>query len=320
MGMEWVIQLAAVATGILLSVVWAWRLDPNNLSEFELHRQINAGHGAAKAEQQRRLLLPTYQALRSLKEIILVVVLAMLLVPTHPWFGGVLFFAYLCGARAAAAQGWFGGWVGKIQAWYERRFSGYVQKLAPFLIFLAPKKVFAADTSIASRDELRQLIATDTTLLSPDDKARLLGAFDFGTLTVADAMVERDHIVTVSAKETVGPLLLDRLHKANHRVFVVIKKDIDHIQGLLYMHDLTPLHPDIKEVKDALRPTVHYVHAQAPLQDILGASLLTGRQLFIAVDDQGATKGLITLADALRFLCGQALPSAAPVSTKPIIT
>lgn len=318
--MEWIIQLGAIVIGIMLSMVWALRYDPNALSEFELQRLVNAGEPAAKAEQERRALLPTYQALCAVKEALLVTLLAILLVPTHSWWlGGLLFLLYLGGARAAASRGWIGSWVWKLQARFEKHYRGHVRKMAPFLQLLAPKKIFAADTSIASRDELRQLIATDTSLLSPDDKARLLGAFDFGTHTVADAMVPRNNIVTVDIKETVGPVLLDRLHKANHRVFVVVKKDPDHIKGLLYMHDITPLNPEINEVKDALRPTVHYLSHKSSLQDVLTASLITGRQLFIAVDDEGLTKGLITLADALQYLCGEPLPKVVPVSTTPTI-
>ena len=316
--MEWVIQCGALALSFLLAVVLALRYEPNSLSEFELQRQVGAGKEPAQAEQARRALLPTYAALQSVKEVILVVALAALLLPTHNfWVGALLLLMYLFIARAVSAQGWLTTRTARLQTVIERKHQKHIQKLVPFVAWLAPKKVYASQAGVASRHELRQLIATDTTLLSPDDKARLLGAFDFGTLTIADAMVRRDDIITVDTKETIGPVLLDRLHKANHRVFVVVKKDIDHIKGLLYMHDLTPLHPELHDVKDALRPTVHYMSHQSPLIDVLVASLVTGRQLFIAVDETGATQGLVTLADALHYLCGEPLPKIAPVSTKP---
>ncbi len=319
--MEWVIQCGAIGLSLLLVVVLSLRYDPNGLSEFELQRQVNAGEEAAKTEQTRRALLPTYIALRSLKEGVLTVGLAALLLTTLPlWLGILVLLIHTFVTRAIAAHGWLSPWLWPMQVAVERKSQRHIQRIAPFVRWLAPKKVFASDAGVASRDELRQLVATDSTLLAPDDKARLLGAFDFGTLTVADAMVAHGDIATVDIKETIGPVLLDRLHKANHRIFVVVKKDIDHIKGLLYMHDLSPLHPDLKDVKDAVRPTVHYLPVKAPLQDVLAASLMTGRQLFIAVDKDGATKGLITLADALRYLCGEPLPTAAPVSTKPDIT
>lgn len=318
--MEWVIQLGALAITGALAVVLTLRYEPNALSEFELARQNNAGNAGAQTEQARRNLLPTYIALRSLKEITIITILAALLMTTHqPWVGALLTLLYLGCARVVAAQGWLAPMVGRAQMWVEARFQTHVQKVAPFVGWIAPKKVFSGNTTVASRDELRQLVAADTRLLAPDDKARLLGAFDFGTLAITDVMVPADQIATVDIKETVGPILLDRLHKANHRIFVVIKKDINQIKGLLYMHDLTPLDPALHDVKDALRPTVHYISHKAPLLDVLVASLVTGRQLFIAVDDEGNTKGLVTLADALQHLCGEPLPKIASVSTKPIM-
>lgn len=316
--MEWVIQLGALALCLLLAMVLGMRYEANGLSEFELQRQIKAGDKLAKAEESRRALLATYTALKTFKTVVVSVGLVALLVTTQePWLGIVLAFAYLLLAYVVAARGWLAGVVGRAQTAGEKRVQKHLQQIAPFVAWLAPKHIPLGGSTIASRDELRQLIATDQRLLAPDDKSRLLGAFDFGTFTVADAMVPAGDIQTVDIKETVGPLLLDRLHKANHRIFVVIKKDIDHIKGLLYMHDLTPLHPELHDIKDALRPTVHYLPAQAALQDVLAASLLTGRQLFIAVGKDGSTKGLITLADALTYLCGEPLAKTAPVSTKP---
>lgn len=317
--MEWAIHGGALVLSFLLAVVRALRYEPNGLSDFELQRLAAAGEELAVAEQTRRTLLPTYLALRTAKEALLLAALAALLLPTHPLWLGVLFLlVYLFASHAVAAQGWLSAKIWPVQMAVERSYQKHIQKIAPFVRWLAPKKVFASEAGVASRHELRQLIATDTTLLSPDDKARLLGAFDFGTHTVADVMVPASDIATVDIKETIGPVLLDRLHKQGHNMFPVVKKDIDHIRGWLYMSDLTPLHPDLKEVKEAIRPTVHYIPAHAPLQDVLSAALSTGRQLFIVVDDKGNTKGLVSLADALQYLCGAPLPKAVPVSTKPI--
>lgn len=313
-------QLFAIILSLLLAAIKSAKFLPNNLSEFELERQVKAGDPAALAERERRALLPTYQALQYAKEVTISVLLAVLLLTAYasaPAVGALLMALYFAAAYSIAARGWLTGLVGKLQRWLELRFGRHVAKISPLFAWLAPKRVGGAAATIASRDELRQLIKEDTRLLSPDDKARMLGAFDFGSLLVGDAMVPREHIKTVDIKETVGPVLLDRLHKDGHNMYPVIKKDIDHIKGWLYMSDLTPLDPDIKDVKDALRPTVQYVPVHALLQDVLGAALKTGRQLFIVVDDEGATKGLVSLADALAYLMGQPLPKTALVTTKP---
>lgn len=315
--MELLILFGALVLCFALALVKSLHFKPNSLSEFELGRKIKAGDHAAVAEQERRELLPTYQALQNSKELFLTFLLLWLLFDTHDiWVGALLSLVFLFAAYLVAARGWLDGFAARIMAKWEPHLHRYARRMAKIIGWFAPRGGVNQGVSIASRDELRQLIAADTHILAPPDKARLLGAFDFGSLIVADAMLPADKIATVDIKETVGPVLLDRLHKAGHNMFPVVKKDIDHIKGWLYMSDLTPLDPELKEVKDAIRPTVHYVPANAPLQDVLAASLMTGRQLFIAVDDQGATKGLVNLADALAFLNGEALPKTAPVSTK----
>ena len=315
--MEWLIQIIAIILSLLLAAVKSMRYQPNNLSEFELDRQIKAGNDAAVAERDRRALLPTYLALQYTKEVAISVIIAVLMLSTHTSAVGALLTAlYFALAYVVAARGWITKWVNGLQRRLEPRLSRYVIKMTPLFGWLAPKPSGVRGGSIASRDELRQLIKNDEKLLGMQDKARLLGAFDFGSLTVADAMVPRDNIVTVDIKETVGPVLLDRLHKDKHNVYVVIKKDLDHIKGLLYMSDLSPLDPEIETVKDAVRPSVHYIPAHAALQEVISAALMTGRQLFIVVNDEGETQGLVTLADALNFLFGEPVAKVAPVKTK----
>ena len=319
--MEWLIQIVAVGLSLLLAAIKSMRYQPNALSEFELERQVKAGDRAAITEKERRALLPTYLALQYTKEVAVSVIIAVLLLSTHESAVGALLTAlYFAAAYAIAARGWISGWVNSLQRMLEPRITKYVIKVSPLFGWLAPKEggIHSGGRSgFQSRDELRQLIKDDVTLLAPQDKARLLGAFDFESLIVADAMVPADEIKTVDIKETIGPVLLDRLHKDGHNMFPVVKKDIDHIKGWLYMSDLTPLDPDLKEVKDAVRPTVHYLPVNAPLQDVISASLQTGRQLFVAVNDAGETQGIVSLADALTFLNGAPLTTDTPVSTKP---
>ncbi len=316
--MELFILFVALLGSICLALVTAVRFAPNGLSEFELRRLAVAGDHLAVTEEKRREILPTLGVLRNIKQIILTILLLWLLCATHEvWAGILLGLMFLLLSYVVATL----GWLAKPSLICQKKLEAFVSKHRKYFLatfgWLAAKRPLQEDmVGIASRDELRSIIANDTRLLAPQDKARLLGAFDFGSLLVADAMVPRDKIITVESSETVGPLMLDRLHKDEHNVYVVIKKNIDHIKGFLYMHDLTPLDPDIKEVEDAMRPTVHYLPANAPLQDVLSASLSTGRQLFIAVDDEGKTKGLITLADALKYLNGEPVPKVDVASTK----
>ena len=44
--MEWLIQIIAIILSLLLAAVKSIRYQPNNLSEFELDRQVKAGSDA----------------------------------------------------------------------------------------------------------------------------------------------------------------------------------------------------------------------------------------------------------------------------------
>jgi CBS domain containing-hemolysin-like protein len=304
--MELVIQLTAIALTLLLAAVKSLQYATDGVSGFELNRKAQAGDAQAIAEVHRRNALPTLRGLQYFKEIIISVVIAALLIGTH---GSVLgaflsiiyfFLAYLVGVR-----GWLNHPVHKLQGRLEPTLLRWATKLMPLLRFMTSKPQHEDGNLLASREELDYLIHSDKHVLKAEEKNRLLAALRFGDLTVADAMVKRDDIATVKITETVGPVLLDRLHKAGHKVFVVVKKDVDDIKGWLYMSDATSGHPDLKTVKDATRSAVYYISETAPLEAVIGTALATGRQLFIVVNEKGETCGLISLADALTKLYGQ---------------
>ncbi len=315
---EILILLGALLLTFGLTVVKSLQLAPSTESEFELERRADGGDGHARHELNRRAALPLIAALQRIKGAIIITLLIGLLVATHEaWLGLLIGFGLLMVAELATARGWLTRLTWRLQRRIEPHMVQAVHGLAFVLRFWAPKAADMTDGPIiASKAELQQMIRQDQTVLTEAEKLRLSGALDFAHTTIAQAMVPRDAIVAVDVGETVGPLLLDRLHKAGHNIFPVVKNDIDHIKGLLYMADLVPLDPELKDVHDALRPTVHYLPAKAHLSAVLAASLQTGRQLFIVVDEAGKTEGLITLADTLRHLLGQPLGKDAPVTTK----
>jgi CBS domain containing-hemolysin-like protein len=308
--MEILIQLAALALTLLLAVIKSLRYAPIGPSDFELSRQAEAGSEAAVLEWRRRGALPTLVALQYIKEIIISVVIAVLLFGFHgPVLGSLLAGVYFFLAYLLAVRGWVGGLSRPLQKSLEPILIKVATALKPVLGFMTAKDSQAAGASVASRGELVHLIDADKQVLSPEDKQRLKGALAFGTLKIKDVMVPRDNIATVEVDETVGPVLLDRLHKEGHKIFVAVKRNLDHIEGLLYMSDATSGHPDLKKVKDGVRKSILYLPEDEELLTVLGASLQSGKQLFIVVDNQGNTTGLISLRDALAKLLGIAPPA-----------
>lgn len=316
--MELVVELAAILLTLALAVVKSFNYAPHDGSDFELSRKAHAGDAQAAVEVQRRQVLPALVSLQYIKEIIISVAIAAIMLGTHSSVVGALlsalyfFVAYLIAVR---------GWLDRPVRWLQRAIEPVLVKwasvLAPVLKFMSVKQQPQANVRVGSRDELEYLIQSDTKILQPNEKLQVLAALHFSHATIGDIMVPRDKIATVGASETVGPLLLDRLHKVGHHIFVAIGKDADDIKGLLHMTDATSGHPAIKKVKDAMRPLVHYVRQGDSLGSLLGASLQSGRQLFIVVDNNGNTMGLVTLYDALTALLGSAPPDPQHLSTDP---
>lgn len=309
--MEILILMGALMLAVTIVIVRGFQYAPSQLTAFELTRRADEGDDAAAYELARQPLLPTLSGLRSFKVVVLTSLLATLLVATHDWWLGlgILLIVWIM-TEVAVNKQWLAGIAHKLQRATEPHIMSVVHHGAAVLKHLAPHHAHAERAAVGSRTELLHIIDTDKTFLSAEEKSRIQAALAFNDVKISDVMVPRDNIATVGVKETVGPILLDRLHKDGHSVFVAVKKDIDDIKGFLYMADATSGHPDIKTVKDAIRPSVPYVPEDAPLSHVLGAALTTGRQLFIATDGKGQTRGLVTLADAINTLQGQAVEPA----------
>ncbi|HEU5187566.1 MAG TPA: CBS domain-containing protein [Candidatus Saccharimonadales bacterium] len=301
----------------LLAVAKTMHVPHSTLSDYELNRQASSGDQLAMQELQRRELLPVFVAVWRLIELfLLVVVVAVLFMWLPVWLAALAALVALVAVEVASLLGWLAAPAQVLQRKVEPAIAKHLSQYRTFLHRFAPKK-HAQAPAFMSREELRQLIKADQHILEPHVKSHLLGAFDFANTTLSDHMVERKNIITVDQAETVGPLLLDRLHKTGHNIFVVVKKNLEHAQGLLYMSDLVPLDPEVKTVEDVTRTRVHYLPESATLKDVLTASLKTGRQFFLVANNAGRITGLITLRDALRQLLGQELPTESAVATDP---
>ena len=316
--MDLLIQVTALVLALLLAFVKSLQYTTNGVSGFELTRRAQAGDPAAIAEVHRRQVIPTLTGLKYLKEIIISVLIAVLLIGTQgSLLGTLLTVVYFFAAYLIGVRGWLRRPARAFQRAMEPTLTKWATVLAPAMRFMTSAPQEEEGSTLSSREELAYLVESDTHVLKPEEKDHVLGALKISELSVADAMVPRDHIATVDVKETVGPVLLDKLHKAGHHAFLAVKKDLDDVKGWLYMADATSGHPDIKLVKDAVRPTVHYLLQTDSLEAVLSASLQSGRQMFIVVENNGNITGLITLGDALTKLLGSAPPSHIHLSTDP---
>ena len=117
-------------------------------------------------------------------------------------------------------------------------------------------------------------------------------------------MTPRSVIEAVPLGETLGPLVLDELYKTGHSRFPVYDKDLDHIVGMLYLHDLLDLRQGSQPAKEAMQTKVYFVREDRDLSHALHGFLKTKHHLFVVVNEYRETVGLLSLEDVIEALVG----------------
>lgn len=166
----------------------------------------------------------------------------------------------------------------------------------------------ARHTRLYQREDLVELLQqqekqTDSRI----SKAQIdmaIHALTFGSKLVRDTLTPWSQVKKVNVGDSLGPILMDELHKAGHSRFPVYDGKKDNIVGLLYLRDL------LQEqagglVKNIMHRHVTYVHEEQTLYQTLQAFLKTKRHLFIVVNRFEEVVGVISIEDVLEQIIGQ---------------
>lgn len=283
-------------------------ITPDDLSSTELSRR-------AKRSQKFHYRLRRQEVLPSL----------VIIVRLFSWLFLVLLFV-----TATVAYGWGGGLLLSLLAlalypWLTRLSplsslsTQLYGKIETRLISIAEKtpllwkffygrffEGFDRERVFSSRDELADSIAVATDILADDERKLLLSTLQFRDKKVKSVMTPRGVIQTVKADEFIGPLVLDELHVLGHGRLPVIDGDIDHVVGVLNLRALLSL--DVKKSDTAellMEPKVFYIHQDDSLKKALDKFIKERHHLFIVVNDQRETVGLVTLEDVIEALIGR---------------
>lgn len=117
----------------------------------------------------------------------------------------------------------------------------------------------------------------------------------------------------VDADETIGPLLLDRLHKQHQASFLVYKGEKDAIIGSLSLQDAVAAKHGGR-VLDLVRSDLSYVHEDFTLPQVYAAFQKTGQQLLVVVNTFQEYTGVVTLNDVLQELVSLSEPESENIS------
>jgi len=122
-------------------------------------------------------------------------------------------------------------------------------------------------------------------------------------LTVKNIMTPRTNIVAVDIDQTIGEVI-EISKNAGFTRFPVFTDDIDHIQGIVVIHDFL-------ETEDLSEPVKKYIRKAYFVPEIMKCTKLLSRlqehktPIAVVVDEYGGTAGLISVEDLLEELVGE---------------
>lgn len=278
----------------------------SEFSDSERTRRAAEGDVAAQREVEQTTLLPYINALQFIIKTLIISAFITYCVYAYGIVGGVLVGT----AAVLLVPVWFRA------AFVERMADRVSQKLWPFLAkaatmlrpvlgWLRDRETLGADTVVHSPRELLEIVERSPGVMSKDQLKRLEAGFVFDSKTVASVMTPRSMIDALPASETLGPLVIDELYKTGHSRFPVYDGDLDHVVGVLYLHDLIDFKTGSKTAEKAMQKRVYYVHETQTLSHALHGFITTKHHLFVVVNQYRETVGLLSLEDVLEVLLGQ---------------
>ncbi len=281
----------------------------------EIKRRARVGNHAARTIYR----VAAYgQSLRALLWLVIIVCSALFFVVvdrTAPlWFAlttsiALLWIAYvwLPNSRITAIGEHIAVWLAPALGWLLNylhpvinRGIGVVHRGRPL----------ASHTGLYEKEDLLEFMELQEAQVdSRIDKLELqiaASALKFGEQLVRKHLTPRRMIKTVSVSETIGPLLMDELHKSGHSRFPVHDGKKDNIVGTLYMRDLVNARSG-GSVKSVMKTDVAYVHEEQNLYDALQAVIKTHHHLLVVVNSFEEYVGIITLEDILEQVVGKVI-------------
>lgn len=249
--------------------------------------------------------------------------------------GGSLLFAVLAFANLSSALGFFWavvvvlvvvglGYVLLVPSGELKRSSLWLaQKAAPGIGWLLERvqpvtsalvrfaerfRHVSVHTGLYEKEDIVELLERQKnqpdSRIAPDEIDLLAHALTFGDKQVGDAMVPKRAVKSVSADESIGPVLMSDLHSSGHSRFPVYGEKHDDIVGVLYLRRLVNK-AHTGKVADVMSKKITYVHEDFSLHRTLQAFLKTKQHLFLVVNSFEELVGIITVEDIIEQMIGK---------------
>jgi CBS domain containing-hemolysin-like protein len=126
---------------------------------------------------------------------------------------------------------------------------------------------------------------------------------DFNKLKVSDLMTTKRRVKSLSADDSLGPIVLTELHDSGHHYFPIYQDKETNIVGVLNADTIGEnVSSKIASLMDS---KIMYANEEQEVGEVLHAMLASGRNLFIVLNEGANYIGIITSKDILKALVGE---------------
>lgn len=232
------------------------------------------------------------------------------------WWLAVLVIIFAAWLVIWAPKPRYNGWAGALAAISAKYQAVILSFLHPVLSrlgkYLRPAGRQQVHTGIYEKKDLMDFINRQNkqsdNRIDEADLRIAFGAISFGDKLVSAIMTPRRKVKLVGAGESVGPMLMDELHKSGHSRFPVVKDNSKgastQIVGTLYLKDIIGYEGGGK-VKDLARKDVYFINEESNLRQALSAFLKTHHHLLIVVNNFEEVLGVLSIEDVLEQIIGK---------------
>jgi len=163
------------------------------------------------------------------------------------------------------------------------------------------------NASQASEDEIIDLVnwGCKSGSIEGYEREIIQNIFNLNDITAKSIMTHRVHMSALEESTKVLDLTASDLIKLHSRI-IIYDKDLDHITGIVLQKDLLVAHADGKEIltlKSISKPCPT-VFENVTAQHLLDLFKKTRQHLFVVIDSEGGTSGVVTLEDVLEEIVG----------------
>ncbi len=183
-----------------------------------------------------------------------------------------------------------------------------LQYIHPQLKYLSKRLSKPSHTGLYEKSDIVRMLAlqqkqTDNRI-DEFEIDLLKHVLDFGSERVMDIMTPKRKVHAISVHETLGPIVLSELHKTKHSYFPVYENKMTNIVGILGITSLVQSRATVR-VEDVMDQSIHYVHEEQYLNEVLQAIIKTAQEMFLVINSDQEYVGVITAREVLKSLVGE---------------